>query len=120
MIGDCPYNFFALFYTGFNFRNVSLGFIVKIASLDLVLSDDGEVLLDGQLSLPKARTCLSSSHDCDKSEFIAIELCSDRLQRGCVVFAKQKVLGVLTSSSLGGKFGRGGLLAGGVLLGSSQ
>lgn len=79
--GRGTYDFFALFYTGLNFGNVTLGFIVKNAGLDLVLANDGEVLLDGQLALPKARTSLSSRHFRDKSEIVGLDLCRDRLRR---------------------------------------
>lgn len=75
------HDFFALFDTGFDLWNVALGFIVENTGLDLVLANDGEVLLDGQLSLPKARTSLSSRHFRDKSAIFGFGLCGDRLRR---------------------------------------
>jgi hypothetical protein len=45
------YDFFSFLDTGLNFGNVSLGFIVKKAGLDLVFAEDGEVLFDRELAL---------------------------------------------------------------------
>jgi hypothetical protein len=56
------YTFFVFLNTGINFGYVALSLIVK-GGLNVILAENGEILLDGELFLAKARaSCTLRSH----------------------------------------------------------